>query len=90
MGKKKKILLSVIGILLLILVTVGVTVALFTYTRLGTTENTITTGTLKFLYTENTGVGNGISITNAFPVTDDILSEVQESHGLHAVCPELQ
>ena len=65
---KKKIILSVLGILMLVLVTVGVTFALFTYTKLGTTENTVTAGTLKFLYTENTGVGRGINISEAFPV----------------------
>ena len=70
--KKKKILLSILGILLLVLATIGVTYAVFTYTKLGTTENTVTTGTLKFLYTENTGVGNGINIENAFPVSDEV------------------
>ncbi len=64
--------MGVLGIITLILITVGVTYAVFNYTKLGTTENTITSGTLKFLYTENTGVGNGISITNALPVSDEI------------------
>ena len=70
--KNKKIVLSVLGILSLVVITIGVTYAIFTYTRLGSTENTVTTGTLKFLYTENTGVGNGISIENAFPVSDTV------------------
>ena len=72
MKEKKKIILSVLGILMLVLVTVGVTYAVFTYTKLGTTENTVTTGTLKFLYTENTGIGAGINIENAFPVSDTV------------------
>ena len=70
--KNKKIVLSVLGILSLVIITIGVTYAIFTYTRLGSTENIVTTGTLKFLYTENTGVGNGISIENAFPVSDTV------------------
>ena len=70
--KNKKIVLSVLGILSLVIITIGVTYAIFTYTKLGSTENTVTTGTLKFLYTENTGVGNGISIENAFPVSDTV------------------
>lgn len=70
-SRKTQVVLSILGILSLILITSGVTYALFTYTKLGTTENTITTGTIKFVYTENTGVGSGISITNALPVTDD-------------------
>lgn len=71
-NKSKAILLSIVGILSLVIITIGVTYAVFTYTRLGSTENTITTGTLKFLYTENTGVGAGINITNAFPVSDSV------------------
>jgi len=71
-NKKSAIILSILGILSLVLITAGVTYAVFTYTKLGETENTITTGTLRFLYTENTGVGNGINITNALPVTDTV------------------
>ena len=70
--KRKQIVLSILGILSLILITSGVTVALFTYTKLGETENTITAGTIKFLYTENTGVGRGITITNALPISDTV------------------
>ena len=70
--KKKQIALSVFGILLLVLITVGVTYAVFTYTKQGSTENTVTAGTLKFLYIENESVGNGISISEAVPVSDTI------------------
>lgn len=69
-NKKSSVVLSILGVLSLILITSGVTYALFTYTKLGTTENTITAGTIKFLYEENTDVGKGIAITNAFPVSD--------------------
>ena len=72
MESRKKVLFSILGILLLVLATVGVTFAVFTYTKLGTTENIVTTGTLKFLYTENTGVGNGINISDALPVSDEV------------------
>ena len=68
--KKKELLLSVLGILSLVLITVGVTYAVFSYTKLGTTDNIVTTGTLKFLYTENSKGGTGISITDAFPISD--------------------
>ena len=70
--KSKTIMLSIVSVLSLVIITIGVTYAIFTYTKLGSTENTITTGTLKFLYTENTGVGAGINITNAFPVSDSV------------------
>ncbi len=73
-GKNKKrnikILLAVLVIIGIIMIMLGVTYAVFTYTKLGTTSNVITTGTLKFSYTENTGVGRGISLSNALPVTD--------------------
>ena len=70
-NKKKSVVLAILGVLSLVMITAGVTYALFTYTKLGSTENTITAGTIKFLYTENTGVGKGIAITNALPVSDD-------------------
>ena len=66
-NKKRVLILSIIGV---IIVTIGITYAVFTYTKLGTTDNTATTGTLKFLYTENTGVKTGIKLTNALPISD--------------------
>ena len=71
MNKKKKIVISILGIITIMLITVGITYAVFSYTRLGTTENIVTAGTLRFLYTENATGGRGISITNALPVTDE-------------------
>lgn len=72
MDKKKStgILLSVLGVLSLVLITAGVTYAFFTYTKQGTTENTITTGTITFLYDELAAEGNGIKITDAVPMSD--------------------
>ena len=69
-NKSKQILFSLLGILGLIVIMIGTTYAVFTYTKLGTTDNTVTTGTLKFIYTENSGGGNGITMTNAFPISD--------------------
>ena len=69
-NKKKALILSIIGLISLIIVTIGITYAVFTYTKLGTTDNTVTSGTLKFLYTENTGVKTGIKLTNALPISD--------------------
>ena len=69
-SKKKTLILSIIGLIGLVIVTIGITYAVFTYTKLGTTDNTITSGTLKFLYTENTGVKTGIKLTNALPISD--------------------
>ncbi len=69
-NKSRQIIVSLLGIASLLLITLGTTYAVFTYTKLGTTDNTVTTGTLKFIYTENSGGGNGITMTNAFPISD--------------------
>ena len=69
-NKRKQILFSVLGILSILVITIGVTYAVFTYTKEGTTDNVVTSGTLKFLYTENNTNGNGISITEAEPISD--------------------
>ena len=61
-----------LALILLVVTLIGTTYAIFTYTKLGTTENVITTGALNFIYTENTGVGSGISLTDALPVSDEV------------------
>lgn len=63
----KQVLLSVLGVAILVVAVVGVSFAFFTYSQQGTTENTITTGTLVFKYDEKT---SGINLTNAVPITD--------------------
>ena len=55
----------------LILITVGVSVSLFSYVKEGSTENSIKLGNITFKYTENSTSGNGISITEALPVSDE-------------------
>lgn len=72
MNKKKTtgIVLSVLGVLSLVLITAGVTYAFFSYAKQGTTENSITTGTITFLYDEKKAEGNGIVITDALPMAD--------------------
>ncbi len=79
-SKKKQVLLTLVAIISLIVITVGVTYAFFNYAKEGTTDNTIQTGTITFLYTEVSGVGKGISITEAYPVADSI-GKVQVGEG---------
>lgn len=62
--------LLVLSLFLLVAITAGVSYAFFTYTKLGSTENTITTGTITFLYDEQNAEGNGISISDALPTSD--------------------
>lgn len=70
--KGRKIIAALFAILVLVLIMISVTYSLFTYIKIGSTDNTITTGVLKFLYTENINEGTGISISNAFPVSDTV------------------
>ena len=70
-NKKKKstgLLLSILGVISLILITAGVTYAFFSYAKQGTTENTIRTGTITFVYNEKTSTG--LTIENALPQSD--------------------
>ena len=66
----KKKILAVFSILSLVLITTAVTYAFFTYTKEGTTENTIKSGSITFLYDELNQQGNSIAITDALPLSD--------------------
>ncbi len=79
-NKKKQIIITLIAIISLIVITVGVTYAFFNYSRTGTTDNVVKTGGITFLYTEVSGVGKGISLTEAYPVADSI-GKVQVGKG---------
>lgn len=68
--KTQSRILLILALFLLVAVTAGVSYAFFNYTRLGTTENMITTGTITFLYDEKNTIGNGITITDALPMND--------------------
>lgn len=68
MDKKNQILMSVLGVFALVIVTVGVSYAFFSYTRTGTTTSTITSGDISFSYVE----GSDAILSNAFPVADSV------------------
>ena len=70
-SKKKQIFLTLVAVLSLVLITVGVSYSLFTYSKTGVTDNIVKTGKVNFLYTEVSGVGKGISLTDAFPISDE-------------------
>lgn len=67
---EKRTLLIIVALALLIVVTTGTTYAIFTYIGRGKTDNILKTGNISFLYTEHENSGNGISITNALPISD--------------------
>ena len=79
-NKNKQIIITLIAIISLIVITVGVTYAFFNYSRTGTTDNVVKTGGITFLYTEVSGVGKGISLTEAYPVSDSI-GKIQVGEG---------
>ena len=61
--RKKQIVISIVGVLLLIIITIGVTYTFFNYTRTGS-PNTISTGRIYF----NSEQSNTLNVTNVFPV----------------------
>lgn len=71
MSKKKQLLISVILILSISCITLGVSFSLFSYMKEGSKENVIKLGSITFKYTEGNELGNGISITDALPISDE-------------------
>ena len=65
-NNSKQAILSIVGIAVLVIAVVGVSFAFFTYSKQGTTNNVITTGSIAFEFTETT---NGLTLTNQFPQT---------------------
>ena len=72
MTKKKQMIISGIGVLSLILIVTGVSLAFFDYVKTGTDDNVISTGSITFIYDEESGQGRGITLTNAIPVSNNI------------------
>ena len=66
---KNKIIVSVLGLVLLLVFVVGITYAVFTYTKKGNVENTIRTGKITMSYREGE---NGITLENAYPMEDSV------------------
>ncbi|MCI5967784.1 MAG: cadherin-like beta sandwich domain-containing protein, partial [Tenericutes bacterium] len=69
--KHKQQTIVAASILILLVVTIGTSFAFFNYAKKGTTENSIKLGEITFKYTENGTNGNGITITDAFPISDE-------------------
>lgn len=74
----KKIVLSTILVMLLFISVIGITYAIFTYAKEGKEANRISTGSLTFSYTETS---NGISLTNAVPVSDTVGKAMTNGNG---------
>ncbi len=67
MRDKKKLLISILGIILLVIAVVGISYAAFNYSKEGEKINTITTGNIIMSYKEK---NNGINIVEAEPMDD--------------------
>lgn len=66
-NNSRKVFLSVLGVAILIVAVVGISYAAWSLTKTSTNTNSIATGTITTTYTQGT---NGLSITNALPVSD--------------------
>ncbi len=71
---RKRIVLIVIGFIVLISLTFGITYAFFNYTRTGT-PNVLSTGIIQFNYQE----GTTLQLTNQFPISE---SDLTNNHKL--------
>ena len=80
-NSSKQVLLSVLGIAVLVVAVVGVSFAFFTYSKAGTQNNTLTTGSIFFNFTE----GQAITLTNQFPIDDTKGSTLTAAEGDNAV-----
>ena len=65
--KDKQTIISIVAMVLLIVIVLGVSYAIFTYSQVGTKNNVIKSGSITFAYNETT---NGITISNAMPISD--------------------
>lgn len=63
---KKTLLFSILGVILLLVVVIGVSYAMYTFSANGTEENVISTGTVSITYSES----STITLDNAYPSTD--------------------
>ncbi len=73
---RKKVVLSILAVLVLVMMVISVTYAVVIYSKDGVKENTIRSGSIKFEYNE---VTNGISITDAMPMSDSEGKAIENS-----------
>ena len=80
-NSSKQVLLSVLGIAVLVVAVVGVSFAFFTYSKAGTKNNLLTTGSIFFNFTDS----NAIRLTNQFPLSDSDGASITPVDGENAV-----
>ncbi len=67
-----QILLSILGVISLILITVGVSFAFFTYEKQEAIENNLNEGKISLIYSKNLYSDRGLAITSFTPVDDSL------------------
>ena len=72
MKNSKQVLLSILGVLIIIGSTVGITYAFFTYSRVGDLNNSISSGTIVFNFTDG---GEQINAIHEYPISDSDASQ---------------
>ena len=77
---KKTLLFSVLGVILLLVVVIGVSYAMYTFSANGSKENVISTGTVSVSYAET----STINLKNVYPSTD-----AEGSKGVEGVSQDL-
>ncbi len=87
--EKKKVILSILAVIVLVLMVIGVSYAVFTYVGNGTKENKISTGTLTFSYSEGSA---SINIVDAHPISDEVgkTIEAQDIKGAGSIAANPQ
>lgn len=87
MNNSKQAVLSIVGIAILVIAVVGVSFAFFTYSKNGTTNNVITTGTIEF--DSNVDTAAALSLSNQFPQTneDGKANESKYQFNVHGTIP---
>ena len=68
--KNKKALITVLVIVIVLLATLGISVAIYSFAQDGDIENSLTATSSKFKYTELTDASNDINIEDADPISD--------------------
>src|SRR5574344_1333079 len=66
--KKKQLIISVIGVIVLLIIVGGISYAMYTFIGTGSKENVITSGAVSIDYAEQTN----ITLTNEYPKSDTL------------------
>lgn len=81
MNNSKQTVLSIVGIAILVIAVVGVSFAFFTYSRTGTTNNVITTGSITF--DSDVDTEDALVLDNEFPQAQGYAGANHDAYTFH-------